>query len=239
MANLIEPQLRERAAALLAEGVVDLFLGYRHGSSPLRMTPYTVRTPADAERLAWNGLCVPNLAGSLQKHAGKRIGLALKGCDARSVAELIRLHQVDRRQLYIIGVACDGMADPERIAAVAAGPVDGLVEADDQLLIESNGTRRSVARADLLLTKCATCSPPLVQRASEGSVSGRDIPMPQIPTLSNRIPEIRQGLLVVLCGMTSSWAIQHRPHPLPIALRKYGRWKHARPPNDSRFGASI
>lgn len=158
MTNLIEPQLRVRAAALLAEGVIDLFLGYRPGSNPLRMTPFAARTSADAERLVWNALCVPNLAGMLQKHAGKRIGLILKGCDALSVAELIRLHQVDRQQLHIIGVACDGMADPERIAALASAAVDSLAEEGDLLLVGSDDKQLRVVRSDVLLAKCATCS---------------------------------------------------------------------------------
>ncbi|NTU80343.1 MAG: 4Fe-4S ferredoxin, partial [Chloroflexales bacterium] len=111
MANLIEAQLRARARALLSEGAVEVFLGYRQGSNPLRVAPFAARTPAEADRLVWNAVCVPNLAGALQKHAGRRVGVALKACDARTVVELLRLHQLERERLHIVGVVCAGMGD--------------------------------------------------------------------------------------------------------------------------------
>ncbi|MGQ9926825.1 MAG: 4Fe-4S dicluster domain-containing protein [Chloroflexaceae bacterium] len=157
MAGLIEQQIRTRASVLLAEGRIDGFVGYRQGSGPLRVVPFVARAPAEVEKLVWNPVCVPNLAGALRKHAGQRVGVALKACDARSVAELLRLRQLDRERLYLIGVPCRGMLDPEKVAATAAGRVTSLAEEGADVVIGAGGETLRQERTGLLLAKCAGC----------------------------------------------------------------------------------
>jgi ferredoxin len=158
MTSLCEAQLRARARDLLATGEVDLFVGYRQGSNALRTAPFVARTPAEAERLIWNPVCVANLGGTLQKHAARHVGVALKACDARTVIELLRLNQLDRGRLHIVGVPCTGMVDPERVAALVPGPITGLAEDGADLLISAGDEKTRHVRAALLLTKCATCA---------------------------------------------------------------------------------
>lgn len=157
MTNAIETQLRARARELLAAGEVELFLGYRQGSSPLRVVPFVARTSAEAERLVWSPVCVPNLGGALRKQAGRRVGVALKACDALTVVELLKLRQLDRARLHIVGVLCAGMADPERIAAAVPAAVTGLAEDGADLLIRAGEEETRRPRAEMLLAKCATC----------------------------------------------------------------------------------
>ncbi len=158
MASLIEEQIRMRASNLLAEGRIDGFVGYRQGSGPLRVAPFVARAPAEVEKLVWNPVCVPNLAGVLRKHAGQRVGVALKACDTRSVVELLRLRQLDRERLYLIGVPCRGMLGPEKVAAVAAGRVTGLAEEGAEVVISVGSETLRHERAGLLLAKCAGCT---------------------------------------------------------------------------------
>lgn len=158
MATLIEDQLRARARTLLAEGTVDLFVGYRQGSNPLRVVPFVARTPAETERLVWNVVCVPNLAGTLLKHAGRRVGVTLKGCDVRSVVQLITQHQLERERLHIIGVTCRGMADTDQLAAIAEGPVSDITEDGDELLLSVGAEMSRHPQDNLFLAKCAICT---------------------------------------------------------------------------------
>ncbi|PDW03055.1 4Fe-4S dicluster domain-containing protein [Candidatus Viridilinea mediisalina] len=151
MSSLIEQQLRERATALLDAGSIDLFLGYRQGSRALRVAPFAARSSSEAERLVWNAVCVPNLAGALHKYADQRVGIALKMCDARSVIELLRFNQVKRENLHVIGVVCHGMADPE------------LVEVGDETPIAwwDPASERPTVGPERLLEKCASCPKPV------------------------------------------------------------------------------
>ncbi|MBP1467268.1 4Fe-4S dicluster domain-containing protein [Candidatus Chloroploca sp. M-50] len=158
MTTSLETQLRSRAHDLLAEGVVELFLGYRQGSNPLRVAPFVARTPLETAKLVWNAVCVPNLAGTLAKHAGQRIGVALKACDAQTLRELLKLNQLERSRLYLIGIGCEGMANPEAITDAAPGRVTGLAEAGPDLVITTADDVVRRERGTLLLTKCATCT---------------------------------------------------------------------------------
>jgi formate dehydrogenase (coenzyme F420) beta subunit len=163
MSTMIEQQLRTRARDLLATGEVELFVGYRQGSSPLRVAPFVARGPAEAERLVWNGACLPNLAGTLKKHNGRRVGVVLKACDAHSVVELLKLNQLSRERLYIIGLACDGMVEPARIASAE----NALSKEEAELLINLDGASIRQAHAELLPTKCAGCAGPPPSLADE------------------------------------------------------------------------
>ncbi|NTU84489.1 MAG: hypothetical protein HGA45_34865 [Chloroflexales bacterium] len=74
------------------------------------------------------------------------------------MVELLRLHQLERERLHIVGVVCVGMADPEQVARAAPGPVTALEEDGADLLIcaGAEATRRPLG--ELLLAKCATCA---------------------------------------------------------------------------------
>ncbi len=113
MKNEQEAQLRRRVRELLNRGTVEVLLGYGRGLTGVR--PLFVRDPANAEKLIWNEHCNLNLAGYLvreplkQVMAGARIGLIVKGCDFRAVNVLIQEHQVERQNIYLIGMVCNGI----------------------------------------------------------------------------------------------------------------------------------
>ncbi|MFQ3662861.1 MAG: hypothetical protein SNJ69_10765 [Chloroflexaceae bacterium] len=186
MASLIEQQIRTRASALLAEGRIDVFVGYRQGAAPLRVAPFVARVPAEADRLVWNPVCGPNLVGTLRKYAGQRAGVALKACDARTVVELLRLHQLDRERLYLIGVPCQGMVDPARVAAAVGGRVTSLAEDGAEVLIGVGDETLRYQRAALLLTKCVGCpaAPPDLYDETLGAA-------PPAPPLGDRFAAVR------------------------------------------------
>lgn len=108
--------LREKVHTLFAEGVADVFIGYRHGGKPLRVQPHVARSAADADQLVWNPTCINNLTSTLHKFADMRVGILVKGCDSRALVELIKLRQVRRDGVYIIGAPCPGIVDHELIA---------------------------------------------------------------------------------------------------------------------------
>jgi hypothetical protein len=58
----IEKQVREQAKKLLAEGTVDVVVGYEKGTLPFQTIPCFITNPDDAERLVWNRFCSVNLA---------------------------------------------------------------------------------------------------------------------------------------------------------------------------------
>jgi len=112
-----EEQLRKRAKELLAGKEVVMVLGYRAGRRPGTATPAFITRPEDADSLVFDDRCGANLAAYLPrvKHLGK-IAVVAKGCDSRSIVTLLKEKQLDRNQLVILGVGCDGVKEQGRLS---------------------------------------------------------------------------------------------------------------------------
>ncbi len=104
-----ESELRAEARKLLAEGTVKVVIGYgEHG-------PLLVTRPEDADRLVWNTGCTANLAMYLKRKEVKALGrpaIVVKACDERSLVVLEKESQFERKDLHVIGMACEGMQQP-------------------------------------------------------------------------------------------------------------------------------
>jgi ferredoxin len=119
-------ELRAIARALLAEGDVRVIIGWeaaRRGARPLFVTD-----PAEADRLIFDARCVHNLVTYLnprRDHVAElgKIGLVVKGCDAKAVAGLLREAQLTREDVVLIGVRCGGVLEENEMpAAVTLTP---------------------------------------------------------------------------------------------------------------------
>jgi len=95
---------------------VNAVLGYEAG--PRGVRPVFVLEITDCDRLIFDHRCVHNLAAYLSPRrthvaALGRLGVVIKGCDARAVAGLIRESQLKREDVVLIGVRCGGVVlDP-------------------------------------------------------------------------------------------------------------------------------
>jgi coenzyme F420-reducing hydrogenase delta subunit/ferredoxin len=105
-----EPELREYSRSLLAEGTVKVVVGYgAHG-------PLIVTRPEDAGRLVWSNRCRPNLTAYLKRKEIKALGkpaVVVKPCDEKSLIVLERESQIDRKEIHVIGMACEGVDEPK------------------------------------------------------------------------------------------------------------------------------
>lgn len=150
-------KIREVAKQLLADQKVDLVVGFAKGTLPLRSTPYFARTPEQAENLIWNSACENNLANFVRKRTDK-VAVIAKGCDVRAIVALIKEGQINRENLTIIGVPCEGMVDRKQICQ-AIGCQD-ILEATDQgaeLSLKGKNFEKTLAKADVMFGSCKTC----------------------------------------------------------------------------------
>jgi formate dehydrogenase subunit beta len=115
-----ETGMRSTVKDLFAKNEVDVVIGFRSGSRPKTSRPYFVRHAAEIDRLVWNQYCISNVAAFLPRLFVKparppkdfrlpRVGIIAKGCDARSIAGLVKEKQVPRENVVIIGMPCQGM----------------------------------------------------------------------------------------------------------------------------------
>jgi formate dehydrogenase subunit beta len=173
----IENRLRQTAEELLRNKQVDLFLGYEKASLPFRTTPLFLTAAEEAERLVWNPFCTLNLAVYLPRlfkapadarqarsaPPPPRVGIVLKGCDARSVVALVQERQVPRENLVLVGVACPGVVDAQK-AEQALGEHEALGAGEDAhggiRAVVEDGTEITLRREAVLADACLECRCP-------------------------------------------------------------------------------
>lgn len=108
----VQQDIRDEAKKVLEGGEVQLVIGWGEGSMPFKTTPVFIDKPEDSEKLVWNPACVNNLAVYLPKYAkDQKVAIVAKPCDIRSISTLLREKQIERDNLYIIGLGCGGVVD--------------------------------------------------------------------------------------------------------------------------------
>ena len=167
--NDTESRLKNSVRGLFSEGNVDLVIGYRKGSLPLRTTPCFITGEDEVEALVWNAFCTNNLAVYLPslfgpdprtKERGKKtVGIVAKGCDCRSIVGHIKEKQVPKENLVIIGIPCEGMVDHKKVEAELEGrEIVRAEEAEHQIVIlDDDGQESRIARERVLRETCLVC----------------------------------------------------------------------------------
>ncbi len=107
--------LRDRARELLASGEVKLVIGYGAGYTSGRVAPVFLTDADETDRLIFDHRCVYNLVTYLKKpeivSMGK-VAIVVKGCDARAINVLLLENQLNREDILILGMVCEGVGDP-------------------------------------------------------------------------------------------------------------------------------
>ncbi len=168
--HIIEEGIRNTATKMLESGEVDVFIGYEEGTLPIRTTPAFVTRPEDATRLVWGPACENNLTVYLPKFQGA-VGVVVKGCDVRTLTNLILENQISRDKVKIVGVPCSGIIDRDRIRKVLGteGPIERSMErpvrsaqvTERSLILEGDGFEFEIQLEDVLAPSCETCQYPI------------------------------------------------------------------------------
>jgi formate dehydrogenase subunit beta len=111
--------LRDTCRQLLLDGKIDVIIGYGQdpeGPADGHVFPVFITRPEEIDRLVWNEHCQSNLAVYLKRSEVRALGrpaIVVKGCDQRSLVVLENESQLDRAQICVIGIACDGLGRPK------------------------------------------------------------------------------------------------------------------------------
>jgi len=117
--------IRENAAALIKDGTVEYIIGWRETRFPDVCAVFFARTPEDAELLVWNEYTVPLTAKYLSddRWPEGKTGILARGCDSKAINRMIKDNQIDRENLYIIGLPCEGKEDDRCLSCRRRTPV--------------------------------------------------------------------------------------------------------------------
>jgi len=144
---------------------VGLIIGWH--KEELVARPFIAKSKEDAAKLVADFTCSINLVRFLHDLEFEgRIGIFVKGCDARSLEMLIKEGKVDRESLYIIGVPCRGVIDSKKAIRIIerGGLKDSVTVSYEGDFILSDGEKVvRIKREDILAPCCLTCRNPTPQ----------------------------------------------------------------------------
>ncbi len=158
-------ELRKKVKELFDHGTISRFIGYEAGSDSLRVTPCFLKNGQETSRLVWNPLCANNLSKYLLdfRKAQGRVGILVKGCDSRSVVELLKENQVERDKVFIVGTPCTGILDPRMLTAVlglAANDITAVEDTGESLSVTTSKGVQRVKKWEVLRGECLVCQYP-------------------------------------------------------------------------------
>jgi formate dehydrogenase subunit beta len=158
-------EIRTQIRQLFEDGSISHFIGYEAGSDSLQVTPCFLKSGQETSRLVWNPFCANNLSKYLLdfKKVDGKVGIMVKGCDSRSLVELLKENQIDRDKVFIVGVPCSGIVDTKKLLAalgISPGEVVAVKDDGDAFLVTvKEGTRR-VDKGKVLRGECLVCKYP-------------------------------------------------------------------------------
>ena len=160
-------QLRESIKQLFKDKKVDIVIGWGKGSLQMSSTPLFIDKAEDANDLIFNETCSNNLSVYLTKDRrklckdGKKIGVVVKGCDARSLVLYAVEKQINRENLIIIGVPCEGVIDKNKVLKKTKGrEVLEYRKQDDDVFVKGRDFELTFPKQDVLSDSCLTCAYP-------------------------------------------------------------------------------
>ncbi len=158
----MQDQLKDLAVKLFDDGSVDVIIGYENGTLPMRASPCVIRNAQEADRLVWNMNCGGNLATYLlpfvKANPDIKVGIMAKGCDSRSIVGMLKERQVEREQIFVIGMPCVGVIDRRKLETELNGAemLEGIRDGD-KLTVKHEDGELQVEIADYVHSACLTC----------------------------------------------------------------------------------
>lgn len=168
-----QQKLQDAVRKTVSRDDVKYVIGYEKGTYGFQVTPSFAYDPKDADKFIFSPLCVHNLAvfpmleekPPLRKGEEpdkRKIGVVVKGCDARAVVQILQEKGLDRDDIVIIGIPCTGVVDPKKLQEhFPENGIDMDVKAEkDHFIISIDGKTHTVAKEELLDKKCLHCEYP-------------------------------------------------------------------------------
>lgn len=156
----IQEELKDSIRKALPQ--LDVVIGWCRSFDPLHATPHFIRREEEIDKLEIGPLSVHNLATYLPGLRGKKIGIVVKGCDSRSVVELLQEKLIDRENVTIFGFPCSGVVDQTKIkkALGHVGNIESCDMSDQSMVVVVDGKAHSLKLSEMLAEKCLSCRYP-------------------------------------------------------------------------------
>ncbi len=138
---------------------LDFVIGWKQGYDVAHAAPHFMYTPEDVDQLVFGPFSVQNLAMYLPSFKGKKVGVVVKGCDARSITELMQEKLINRDDITVFALPCMGTLDMKRVNEELGEyqVIDWVKEDKNSVVISADGKEHVFAMADYAQGKCCSC----------------------------------------------------------------------------------
>ena len=156
-------KLQDEIKKILDRNNVKHVICYSKGTYGFQTTPYFVSKKDDIEKIIFSPLCVNNLSLYVKFEDGtEKIGIVVKGCDSRSLVQMIQEKRIPREKLIIIGIPCTGVIDPRKLRQKIPEELENIdvVEKNDKFIFTRNGKKQKIPKKELVFDKCLVCEYP-------------------------------------------------------------------------------
>ena len=151
-------EAKAKAIELLEKGEVSRVIGWKEGDFCYDCSPATF-TKENINEFVYTEFCGANLSKYLIEESKKegKILVFLKPCDTYSFNQLVKEHRINRENVYVVGIECQGKVDIERIKAFGIDGVLGAKADGDKLIVDTLYGEKTIDKADVMLEKCLSC----------------------------------------------------------------------------------
>ena len=156
---------------------LDVVIGWQQGYDAAHTVPLFMRTEEDVDRLVWGPFNVNNPATYVNEMIGKavpldkvkKIGVVVKGCDSRSIVEMLQEKLIDKDNIVLFALPCEGTFDMARIDRELGrySKIDKVEYDEAGVTITADGTQHRFCITDYAQGKCYNCSMPLAKDADD------------------------------------------------------------------------
>ncbi len=199
-----EAELKSAIKGKIAE--LECVIGWRQGHDAAHAMPHFMYEEADVDAFTWGPLNVHNLATYLPSllplgaaEREKKVGIVVKGCDSRSVVELLQENLIKRDDVVIFAAPCEGTLDMQRVDEKLGryNKIENVSTSSGAVTIVVDGTEHVFHMSDYAQGKCYGCTTPGAVEADircggtptpvgAGSVLPRELAMLDAMSLAER-----------------------------------------------------
>lgn len=163
--------IKKACKSLIDEGKVKYIIGYKKRNSHYNSIPAFISNSNEIDQLTWDPTCLYNLARFLRDEKIRRemledkdtrpVGIIVKGCDSRTINVLLQEKYIERKDLYIIGIACEnaGVVDERKVQKKFG--VNGIEEImlgeNNSFIVTATKKNTKVPIEELLAERCIDC----------------------------------------------------------------------------------
>jgi formate dehydrogenase (coenzyme F420) beta subunit len=139
---------------------VDVVIAYAQGFDPLHGDACFITKPEQIEEAIISPVCEQNLVSYLPFQK-KKTGVIVKGCDSRTILQLLQEGLIKRENVVIIGVPCRGVVSTRKVMrAVDFQPILSVAFDDESITVKTPKGETRLVRSDVCPDKCTSCQYP-------------------------------------------------------------------------------